>query len=110
MSVPRLVVLGMEKSFGAVTVLRGVNFEARAGEVTALLGDNGAGKSTLIKCIAGTHIPDGGTISLDGAVQHYHTPSDATAAGIETVYQDLALCDNPHLVANLFFGRERRGA
>ena len=109
MSVPRLVVLDIKKSFGAVTVLRGVNFEARAGEVTALLGDNGAGKSTLIKCIAGTHIPDSGTISLEGAVQHFHTPSDATAAGIETVYQDLALCDNLDVVANLFLGRERRG-
>jgi D-xylose transport system ATP-binding protein len=109
MSVPRLVVLDMQKSFGAVTVLRGVNFEACAGEVTALLGDNGAGKSTLIKCIAGTHIPDGGSISLDGVVQHFRTPSDATTAGIETVYQDLALCDNLDVVANLFLGRERRG-
>jgi D-xylose transport system ATP-binding protein len=109
MNVPRLVVLDIKKSFGAVTVLRGVNFEARAGEVTALLGDNGAGKSTLIKCIAGTHIPDGGTISLDGVEQHFRTPSDATVAGIETVYQDLALCDNLDVVANLFLGRERRG-
>ncbi len=109
-SVPRLVVLDIKKSFGAVTVLRGVNFEARAGEVTALLGDNGAGKSTLIKCIAGTHIPDSGTIMLDGVEQHFRTPSDATTAGIETVYQDLALCDNLDVVANLFLGRERRGA
>ncbi len=109
MSVPRLVVLDIKKSFGAVTVLRGVDFEARAGEVTALLGDNGAGKSTLIKCIAGTHVPDSGTISLDGVDQHFRTPSDATAAGIETVYQDLALCDNLDVVANLFLGRERRG-
>jgi D-xylose transport system ATP-binding protein len=109
MSVPRLVVRDIEKSFGAVTVLRGVNFEARAGEVTALLGDNGAGKSTLIKCIAGTHIPDSGTISLEGQEMHFRTPSDATTAGIETVYQDLALCDNLDVVANLFLGRERRG-
>jgi D-xylose transport system ATP-binding protein len=109
MSAPRLVVLDIKKSFGAVTVLRGVNFEARAGEVTALLGDNGAGKSTLIKCIAGTHIPDGGTVILDGVEQHFRTPSDATSAGIETVYQDLALCDNLDVVANLFLGRERRG-
>ena len=107
---PRLVVCEMKKSFGAVTVLRGVNFEARAGEVTALLGDNGAGKSTLIKCIAGTHIPDGGTISLDGHEMHFRSPNDATTAGIETVYQDLALCDNLDVVANLFLGRERRGA
>ena len=87
-------------------VLRGVSFEAAAGEVTALLGDNGAGKSTLIKCIAGTHIPDGGQILLDGQPQHFRTPSDATHAGIETVYQDLALCDNLDVVANLFLGRE----
>jgi D-xylose transport system ATP-binding protein len=98
---------GITKSFGAVQVLRGVDFEAAAGEVTALLGDNGAGKSTLIKCIAGTHIPDGGQIVLDGQEQHFRTPSDATRAGIETVYQDLALCDNLDVVANLFLGRER---
>jgi D-xylose transport system ATP-binding protein len=109
MSAPRLVVLDIKKSFGAVTVLRGVNFEARAGQVTALLGDNGAGKSTLIKCIAGTHIPDAGSITLDGVEQHFRTPSDATTAGIETVYQDLALCDNLDVVSNLFLGRERRG-
>jgi D-xylose transport system ATP-binding protein len=110
MNVPRIVVRDIKKAFGAVTVLRGVDFEARAGEVTALLGDNGAGKSTLIKCIAGTHIPDSGTITLDGVAMHFHTPNDATTAGIETVYQDLALCDNLDVVANLFLGRERRGA
>jgi D-xylose transport system ATP-binding protein len=97
----------MLKSFGAVQVLLGTNFEAEAGEVTALLGDNGAGKSTLIKCVAGTHVPDGGQVILDGQVQHFHTPQDATKAGIETVYQDLALCDNLDVVANLFLGRER---
>lgn len=107
---PRLVVRGIHKSFGAVTVLRGVDFEARAGEVTALLGDNGAGKSTLVKCIAGTYVPDQGTIELDGVPQTFRTPSDATAAGIETVYQDLALCDNLDVVANLFLGRERTAA
>lgn len=98
---------GIVKNFGAVQVLRGVDFEARAGEVTALLGDNGAGKSTLIKCIAGTHVPDDGEIIVDGQAQHFRTPSDATQAGIETVYQDLALCDNMDVVANLFLGRER---
>ena len=103
---PLLQVKGMVKNFGAVQVLRAVNFEAAAGEVTALLGDNGAGKSTLIKCIAGTHVPDGGEIILDGQVRHFRTPSDATHAGIETVYQDLALCDNLDVVANLFLGRE----
>src|SRR5207248_2105314 len=75
--------------------------------VTALLGDNGAGKSTLIKCIAGTYIPDAGEILVAGVPQHFHTPHDATKAGIETVYQDLALADNLDVVANLFLGRER---
>jgi len=104
---PLLQLKGIVKNFGAVQVLRGVDFEAEAGQVTALLGDNGAGKSTLIKCIAGTHLPDDGQIILDGQVQHFRTPSDATRAGIETVYQDLALCDNLDVVANLFLGRER---
>ncbi len=103
---PLLRVVGLTKSFGAVQVLRGVNFEAAAGEVTALLGDNGAGKSTLIKCVAGTHIPDGGRILLNDVPQQFRTPSDATRAGIETVYQDLALADNLDVVANLFLGRE----
>jgi D-xylose transport system ATP-binding protein len=102
-----LQVLGLVKSFGAVQALRGVDFEAARGEVTALLGDNGAGKSTLIKCVAGTHVPDGGQILLDGVPQHFRTPSDATEAGIETIYQDLALCDNLDVVANMFLGRER---
>lgn len=104
---PLLQARGIVKSFGAVQALRGVDFEARAGEVTALLGDNGAGKSTLIKCIAGTYVPDAGDILLEGAAQHFRTPSDATHAGIETIYQDLALCDNLDVVANLFLGRER---
>ena len=103
---PLLRVRGIIKNFGAVEALRGVDFEAEEGQVTALLGDNGAGKSTLIKCIAGTHVPDGGEILLDGQPQHFRTPSDATRAGIETVYQDLALCDNLDVVANLFLVRE----
>ncbi len=103
---PLLQVRGLVKNFGAVEALRGVDFEASVGQVTALLGDNGAGKSTLIKCIAGTHVPDGGEILLGGAPQHFRTPIDATRAGIETVYQDLALCDNLDVVANLFLGRE----
>ena len=74
--------------------------------MVALVGDNGAGKSTLIKCISGAHLPDTGTISLDGAEVKIHTPSDATHLGIETVYQDLALCDNLDVVANMFLGRE----
>jgi D-xylose transport system ATP-binding protein len=103
---PLLQIRGLVKNFGAVEALRGVDFEASSGQVTALLGDNGAGKSTLIKCIAGTYIPDGGEILLGGVPQHFRTPIDATRAGIETVYQDLALCDNLDVVANLFLGRE----
>jgi D-xylose transport system ATP-binding protein len=103
---PLLQVRGIFKSFGAVQVLLGVNFEAEAGQVTALLGDNGAGQSTLIKCIAGTYVPDAGQIILGGHLQHFQTPSDATKAGIETIYQDLALCDNLDVVSNLFLGRE----
>lgn len=104
---PLLQVRGVVKSFGAVQALRGVDFEAPEGQVTALLGDNGAGKSTLIKCIAGTYVPDAGEILLDGHPQHFRTPSDATHAGIETIYQDLALCDNLDVVSNLFLGREQ---
>lgn len=103
---PLLQIRGLVKNFGAVEALRGVDFEANVGQVTALLGDNGAGKSTLIKCVAGTHVPDGGEILLGGVPQHFRTPIDATRAGIETVYQDLALCDNLDVVANLFLGRE----
>ena len=102
-----LQVKGIVKNFGAVEALRGADFEADSGQVTALLGDNGAGKSTLIKCIAGTYVPDAGEIWLDGQLQHFHTPADATHAGIETVYQDRALCDNLDVVANLFLGREQ---
>ena len=104
---PALQAKGIVKNFGAVEALRGVDFEAYSGQVTALLGDNGAGKSTLIKCIAGTHVPDSGEIFVGGELQHFRTPADATHAGIETVYQDLALCDNLDVVANLFLGRER---
>ncbi|HEX6508842.1 MAG TPA: ATP-binding cassette domain-containing protein, partial [Chloroflexota bacterium] len=103
---PLLQVRGLVKNFGAVEALRGVDFEASSGHVTALLGDNGAGKSTLIKCIAGTYVPDGGEIRLGGVPQHFRTPIDATRVGIETVYQDLALADNLDVVANLFLGRE----
>jgi D-xylose transport system ATP-binding protein len=75
--------------------------------VVALVGDNGAGKSTLVKAIAGTHQPDEGAIFFEGNEVKIHTPSDATRLGIETVYQDLALCDNLDVVANMFLGRER---
>src|SRR3954464_16042959 len=97
---------GINKSFGAVHVLRDVGLDVRSGEVTALVGDNGAGKSTLIKCVAGIHPFDSGEVVFEGKVVHAHGPKDANALGIEIVYQDLALCDNLDVVHNLFLGRE----
>jgi len=97
----------INKSFGAVDVLKDVEFHAKAGEVTALVGDNGAGKSTLVKCIAGTYSIDSGDYRFDGHSVRVHTPRDAAALGIEIVYQDLALCDNLDVVQNMFLGRER---
>lgn len=87
--------------------LTGVDLDVPAGQVTALAGDNGAGKSVLIKCIAGIHAPDSGQIWWDGAPVAIRTPRDSAALGIETVYQDLALCDNLDIVQNMFLGRER---
>jgi D-xylose transport system ATP-binding protein len=103
---PLLELRGISKRFGAVQALREVDFEVRRSEVVALVGDNGAGKSTLIKCIAGTHTPDEGRIFFDGVEVKIHSPSDATRLGIETVYQDLALCDNLDVVRNMYLGRE----
>jgi D-xylose transport system ATP-binding protein len=105
---PLLSLRGINKSFGAVHVLRDVDFDVRAGEVTALVGDNGAGKSTLIKCVAGIHPFDDGEIIFEGQPVHVHGPKDASALGIEIVYQDLALCDNLDVVHNMFLGRELR--
>ena len=103
---PLLSLRGVDKSFGAVHVLQGVDFDAYPGQVTALVGDNGAGKSTLIKGIAGIHAFDGGQYLFDGAPVTVHNPKQANALGIEVVYQDLALCDNMDIVHNLFLGRE----
>ena len=97
---------GINKSFGAVHVLRDVDFDVRPGEVTALVGDNGAGKSTLIKCVAGIHPFDSGQVLFEGKPASIHGPKDANALGIEIVYQDLALCDNLDVVHNMFLGRE----
>ena len=103
---PLLSLRGINKSFGAVQVLRGVDLDVRAGEVTALVGDNGAGKSTLIKCIAGIHPFDDGEMVFEGKPVTIHGPKDENALGIEIVYQDLALCDNLDVVHNMFLGRE----
>jgi ABC-type sugar transport system ATPase subunit len=104
---PLLRLKGVSKHFGPVQALVGVDLDVPEGQVTALVGDNGAGKSVLIKCIAGIHAPDGGQIFWEGRPVHLRTPRDAAALGIETVYQDLALCDNLDIVQNMFLGRER---
>jgi len=106
MSQPILSLRGIEKSFGPVQVLKGVDFDAYPGQVTALVGDNGAGKSTLIKCIAGIYNIDGGDYFFEGNKVHVGGPREATDLGIEIVYQDLALCDNLDIVHNMFLGRE----
>ncbi|MET7994091.1 MULTISPECIES: ATP-binding cassette domain-containing protein [unclassified Amycolatopsis] len=107
MSEPILDIKGLNKSFGPVHVLHDVDFAVRAGEVTALVGDNGAGKSTMVKCIAGIHPYDTGTVRFNGQDVHIHSPKDAADLGIEVVYQDLALADNLDIVQNMFLGRER---
>jgi D-xylose transport system ATP-binding protein len=103
---PLLELRGVYKSFGSVQALTDVDFEVRAGEVMALVGDNGAGKSTLIKCVAGIHPMDDGEILFDGEPVSIHGPKDAAKLGIEVVYQDLALCDNLDVVQNMYLGRE----
>src|SRR2546425_1524969 len=103
---PRLRLQGINKSFGAVRALTNVDFEVYAGEVVGLVGDNGAGKSTLVKTISGVGPPDSGEIFLEGQPVKITSPQVATRLGIETVYQDLALCDNLDVVSNLFLGRE----
>src|SRR5215467_3896794 len=103
---PLLELRDVYKSFGSVQALSDVDFEVRAGEVMALVGDNGAGKSTLIKCIAGTHSADSGQTLFEGHEVHIHGPKDAARLGIEVVYQDLALCDNLDVVQNMYLGRE----
>ena len=108
MSEPILSLRGIEKSFGPVQVLKGVDFDAYPGQVTALVGDNGAGKSTLIKCIAGIYNIDAGDYFFNGEKVHVGGPREATDLGIEIVYQDLALCDNLDIVHNMFLGREMK--
>lgn len=103
---PLLQLRGINKSFCAVRALSGVDFEVYAGEVVGLVGDNGAGKSTLIKVISGVEPADDGEIFVEGQPVKIATPQAATRLGIQTVYQDLALCDNLDVVSNLFLGRE----
>lgn len=97
---------GLVKRYGQVTALDGADFELRAGEILAVIGDNGAGKSSLIKCLSGATIPDEGTIELDGKPIHFKSPIDARRVGIETVYQDLAVAPAMTIAENLFLGRE----
>jgi D-xylose transport system ATP-binding protein len=103
---PIIELEGVVKSFGPVSVLKGVGLKAYPGKVTALVGDNGAGKSTLIKGLAGVQPYDEGVVRFDGEPVTLHTPRDAARHGIEVVYQDLALCDNLDIVQNMFLGRE----
>ncbi|MGV1048986.1 MAG: ATP-binding cassette domain-containing protein [Solirubrobacterales bacterium] len=105
---PILELKGVSKRFGPVRALDRVDFAVNSGEVVGLVGDNGAGKSTMIKAIAGIHAADEGTIRFEGSEVSISRPQDATELGIATVYQDLALCDNLDVVANLFLGREER--
>jgi simple sugar transport system ATP-binding protein len=107
MSTPILAVESATKLFGGVHALENVSFTLEAGEVLALAGDNGAGKSTLIKIISGVHQPDGGTVFLDGQRVQFATPREARDAGVETIYQDLALADNLDVCSNIFLGREK---
>jgi fructose transport system ATP-binding protein len=99
---------GLIKRYGQVTALDGADFELRAGEILAVIGDNGAGKSSLIKCLSGATIPDEGEIRLDGQPIQFRGPIDARRKGIETVYQDLAVAPAMTIAENLFLGREIR--
>jgi len=107
---PLLELKAVSKRFGVIQALTKVDFQVNRGEVMALVGDNGAGKSTLIKGLAGIYNFDEGEVYFDGNPVHIQNPRDATALGIEIVYQDLALADNLDVVANMFLGRERTKA
>lgn len=103
---PVLAAKNLIKRYGQVTALDGADFELLPGEILAVIGDNGAGKSTLIKALSGALVPDSGEIKLDGKAVHFRSPSDARKAGIETVYQDLAVAPAMTIAENLFLGRE----
>ncbi len=106
--VPILSATGLVKRFGRVTALNGSDFELYPGEILAVIGDNGAGKSSLIKCLSGAMVPDEGEILLDGRRVNFRRPQEARAAGIETVYQTLAVAPALDIATNVFLGRERR--
>lgn len=104
--VPLLEVTDLRKDYGAIVALEDISFSLRPGEIVGLVGDNGAGKSTLVNSLAGAIIPTAGKIVLDGVSQHFRTPADSQAAGIQTVYQQLALIEIFDTAANFFLGRE----
>jgi len=105
---PILTARGLMKRFGTVVAMNGADFDLYPGEITAVIGDNGAGKSTLIKAISGAVMPDHGQITLEGRTLHFRSPQDARNAGIETVYQNLALSPALSIADNMFLGRELR--
>jgi fructose transport system ATP-binding protein len=105
---PILEARGLVKKYGQVVALNGADFELYPGEILAIIGDNGAGKSTLIKALSGALQPDEGEIKLGGERINFHSPRDARRAGIETVYQDLAVAPALDIASNVFLGRERR--
>jgi simple sugar transport system ATP-binding protein len=111
MTTPALELTGIDMHYGYVRALSGIDFHVQPGEVVGLLGDNGAGKSTLLKVMSGAHRPSGGTIRVSGREVSFHSPSDSAGAGIQMVYQDLALVDPQDISTNLNIGREilRRG-
>ncbi len=108
MNAPLLSIRNLTKMFGGLVAVDNASFDVARGEVVGLLGDNGAGKSTLIKCVSGVHEPDDGEILFDGEPVQFASPMEARRAGIETIYQDLALANNLDVGANIFLGREVR--
>jgi fructose transport system ATP-binding protein len=107
---PILSARGIHKRYGHVTAIDGADFDLYPGEILAVIGDNGAGKSSLIKVLSGATIPDSGTVSLDGEEVSFKSPLEARRAGIETVYQDLAVAPALDIATNLFLGREKKRA
>lgn len=105
---PLLELMNVSKTFGPVTALRDVDLRIGAAEAVGLIGDNGAGKSTLVKILSGVYAPSGGELRLDGAPVRFGSPLDARRAGIEMIYQDLALCNDLDVASNIFLGRELR--